>query len=353
MKPPSNIISDAYSGYYYEEPKELKRIILESLESTPISKKKEEFNDKERKDKIKNTNKERLAPLKEVFFEKELMDDLIIHNSIPDLLEGNQPSYRGTVLYGPPGTGKSEFQKSVCEVYENCGAYSKQAPLLNDIYVASFARNLEGLLKEAQKEGERRKLPSFLAFDEGTSFAQDSKIGASSVSKHYQEAIDVLKKYVGNDCGNWLVLSISTNEDLKYFDPAVIREGRLKPFYIGGPSPDQLSNMWKFFLNKYELIHITNEQSKSLGDLSFKTNEKGVNVNGSFIEEFSRTFLTKMKQKEAIQNGYSSLLDSLSEGYSSDPSKLKKGISYQTIYETLSYELENNKKPTTRPIGFK
>ena len=71
-----------------------------------------------------------LAPFDEVFFDDELMDDLIVHTSVPELIRGEKPIYHGNILYGPPGTGKSVFQGAVCEAYDRAGAYAKQVSLI-------------------------------------------------------------------------------------------------------------------------------------------------------------------------------------------------------------------------------
>lgn len=69
--------------------------------------------------------------------------------------------------------------------------------------------------------------------DEGSSLVQIAEDGARSVSKHYQEAIDVLKKYIGNY--RKIVVAVSTNLLPDSFEAALTREGRLTSFLIDYP----------------------------------------------------------------------------------------------------------------------
>ena len=226
---------------------------------------------------IKKSNRaEILSPLDYVFFEEELMDDLVVRTSVPQLLEGQAPIYPGVILFGPPGTGKSEFQKAMCRVYENAGAYSKQisTSAVNSCFVGEFAKNLEKELKTANEQGEVRGLPSFLSFDEGSILAEQANHGGSSVSKHYQEAIDTMKRYLGNDCGKWLVLGISTNQLPEDFEEAMTRDGRLTSFLIGYPSKTQLARMWNHFASRYNVIELNNEQVNELSELTVTIKER-------------------------------------------------------------------------------
>ena len=294
-----------------------------------------------------------LSPLEEVFFDSELLDDLIIHTSIPQLLRGETPIFRGTILYGPPGTGKSEFQKATCRVYENAGAYSKQVSTseVNSFFVGQFAKNLEAELELAQRQASMRGLPALLCFDEGSILAEKAQSGATSVSKHYQEAIDTLKRYIGNDCGSWLVLSISTNQLPEDFEEAMTREGRLATFYIGNPSQEQIARMWRHFLSKHQVLTLDESQAKSLSDLT-------PNETGAFIEEFARGYVPQRRKALLIQKGYSSMLEALRDGKSFPEQEVRDSITYGTFIADLkSYlqrliERKNNGKTPPTDMGF-
>lgn len=272
-----------------------------------------------------------LAPLDEVFFDDSLMDDLIVRTSIPQLLEAKEPLYPGVILFGPPGTGKSEFQRAACKVYEQAGAYAKQVSTssINSCFVGQFAKNLEEELMLAQKQGKQRGLPSLLCFDEGSTLAEQSNKGAHSVSKHYQEAIDTLKRYIGNESGSHLVLAISTNMLPEDFEEAMTREGRLTTFFIGFPSETQIWKMWKHFLKRYEVMDLTEEQVKELAVAT-------PNTRGSFIEEFARGYITQRRNALLQARGYSNLREALKKGDTINDREVKKTIDYSTLKKDLS-----------------
>lgn len=280
-----------------------------------------------------------LAPLDEVFFDRELMDDLIVRTSIPQLLERKEPLYPGVILYGPPGTGKSEFQRAACKVYENAGAYAKQVSIssIHSAYVGEFARNLGRELQTAQEQGKIRGLPSLLCFDEGSLLAEQAKQGATSVSKHYQEAIDEIKRYVGNETGSHLVLAISTNLLPEDFEEAMTREGRLTTFLIDYPSKEQIARMWTHFLNKYEIISLTDEQSNELASLTPK-------VMGAFIAKFSEGYLSQRRHVLLQAKGYNSLLDALKKGENVSEKELKNSIQYDVLRGELKDYLNDAEK---------
>lgn len=293
-----------------------------------------------------------LSPLEEVFFEDELMDDLIVRTSIPQLLEAQAPIYPGVILFGPPGTGKSEFQKAVCRVYENAGAYAKQVSTsaVNSCFVGEFAKNLERELETANQQGEIRGLPSFLSFDEGSILAEQAKQGASSVSKHYQEAIDKMKSYIGNDIGKWLVLAISTNQLPEDFEEAMTREGRLTSFLIGYPSQEQIKKMWKHFTSKYNVLELNDEQVREISELTG-------NARGSFIEQFCRGYLSQRRQAILLAKGYSGMLQALKSGENIKDDEVKSSITYEQLKADIKnclqrVEERNGDKEESLGIGF-
>lgn len=307
----------------------------------------------DRKPKKLEDRAEILAPLNEVFFDTELMNDLIVRTSIPQLLEGEKPIYPGVILYGPPGTGKSEFQRAACQVYENAGAYAKQVSTstVNSCFVGQFAKNLGEELELAQQQGLERGLPSLLCFDEGSILAEEAQLGANSVGKHYQEAIDTMKRYLGNESGSHLVLAISTNLLPEDFEKAMTREGRLTTFLIGYPSKEQIARMWQHFLGKYDVIKLTEEQSEELASIT-------PNKMGAFIEEFSRGYLAQRRHALLLEKGYNSLLDALRKGDSLSEKDVKGSVNYDVLRESLKDYLERLKLRNGKPkdekteIGF-
>lgn len=281
------------------------------------------------------------------------MDELVIRTAIPQLLDAQQPVYQGVILYGPPGTGKSEFQRAVVKVFDRAGAYAKQvsSSQVNTCLVGGLATNLEQELNTANQQGRIRGLPSFLSFDEGSIFAEQAKTGAWSVGKHYQEAIDVLKRYVGNDIGKWLVLAISTNSLPEDFEEAITREGRLTSFLINYPTQEQTARMWKHFSNKNNVLTLSDEQAIELANLSSRES-------GAFIAQFCKAYKTSVRQELLRQRGYANLRDALADGKDISEEDIRNAINYKTLAEMVSSYIEmrnkmNGRKPEERKvIGF-
>jgi len=293
--------------------------------------------------KRKDAVSEILSPLDSVFFDDRLMDDLVVRCAIPQLLSQEVPGYQGVILFGPGGTGKSEFQKAVCEVYRNAGAYAEQvsSSALNSCFVGQLAKNLEEVLQRADSYGKSTKLPVFVSFDEGTIFAQNANVGGNSVSKHYQEAIDVMKRYIGNECGKWIVLGISTNSLPQDFEEAMTREGRLTSFFIDYPKREQLARMWKYFLNKYSVIDINEEQANELAELS--------GGHGALINQFCSNYLGLRRHELLSRKGYPNLLTALKKGVDVPDEEVKKSMDYTTLRTDL---LQYIQKMILRENGF-
>ena len=76
-----------------------------------------------------------------------------------------------------------------------------------------------------------------------------------------------MKRYIGNDSGNKLVLAISTNMLPEDFEEAMTREGRLTTFFIGYPSKEQIARMWNHFLNKHSVIKLKENQSEEFASI--------------------------------------------------------------------------------------
>lgn len=144
------------------------------------------------------TRQEKLAPLHEIFLEDDVMDRAIISTGIPELLDGKGSKNNGAIFNGPPGTGKTVMLRALAKVYENCGAYAVEIgeAAISDKYVASKAKNLDTIIQKALEEARKRGKPSFIYLDEATTSVSKPDEG-SNVKSYYQEALDVLKKYIG------------------------------------------------------------------------------------------------------------------------------------------------------------
>lgn len=291
-----------------------------------------------------------LAPLDRVFISDGLKDEIVTRVSIPELVEGGQPSYSGVILFGPPGTGKTVLLGAIAEVYKRAGAYAEEVSFsrLNSAFVGQFARNLEEVLTRGLAEAENRKRPSFLSFDEGSILVESASSGATSVSKHYQEAIDILKRYIGNQ--RELVIAVSTNLLPEDFEDALTREGRLTSFFIGFPDVEQRKRMWKHFAEKYEVAKLSDEQAYNLADL---TDEEQV----AFIEEFCRGYLGIRRAVLLKDRGFSTLVDALKKGVNVKEDEIRGSISYETLVCDVNEALQskyqrNGVKREEEKVGF-
>jgi SpoVK/Ycf46/Vps4 family AAA+-type ATPase len=292
-----------------------------------------------------------LAPLNEVFLAPELMDDLIVRTSVPQLLQRKAPLFPGVILYGPPGTGKSELQRALIKVYQNAGAYAKQVSTteINSCFVSLLASNLERQIKEALSEAQVSGLPSLLCFDEGSIIAQNASEGSSSVAKHYQEAIDVMKRYLGNEAGKYLVLAISTNLLSQSFEDALVRDGRLTPFKIDFPSKREIAKMWAYFLNKNNIMQLDGEQAASLAELTERES-------GALIATFAQAYPDFVRQNALRSIGFDTLFQALSSGVNLDDERLNPVYDFGRLKENITAYLyqrrARNGQSSQRTIGF-
>lgn len=293
-----------------------------------------------------------LAPLDEVFIDDSLKDDIVTRTAIPELLNGSEPGYSGVILFGPPGTGKTVLLRAIGEVYNRAGAYSQDISLadINSKYVGEFAKNLDTIIQRAISEAKKRGKPSFLAFDEGSILVQNAEDGSVSVAKHYQEALEVLKRYVGNNRN--FVIAISTNTLPDSFEQALTREGRITPYFIGYPNIEQRTRMWKYFTDKYNGLNLNEEQAENLAG---KTPEE----QGAFIEEFCRTYSRTRRAKILQEKGYNTLVDALKQGVNINEEEIRMATTYDIFSQDLADALQakekrNGKQEVTKKlVGFK
>ncbi len=280
---------------------------------------------------------EKLAPLDDVILVDDLMDDVVERTAIPNLLDGEEPSYSGVILFGPPGTGKTVLLRAICEVYKRSGAFAKEVSVasVNSRYVSELAKNLEAEIQMAIQEAKKRGKPSFIYFDEASILTQKAEEGASSVSKHYQEALDVLKKYVGNH--REFVLGVSTNLLSHSFDEALVRDGRLTPFFIGYPEEEQRGEMWRYFADKYDLMDLTSEQSVELARIT-------PSEQGAFIEEFCRNYRRTRRRALLKEKGYATLVAALKEGVRVTEEEVMSSVSYPSLMDDVCKALEEKGK---------
>ncbi len=293
-----------------------------------------------------------IEPLRYVFFDPALLDELAIHTGVQDLLEGSATTeFPGVIAYGPPGTGKSAFLEAICETYTRGGAYAKKISLsqMNSFFVGQFARNIEAEIVAALAGAQRTGLPALLVFDEASSLVQIAEDGSVGVSKHYQEVIDVLKRYAGND--RRLVMVVATNLLFDDFEGALVREGRLTPYLIDLPGVEERKKMWKHFLAKYGWdVLLEDSQYHELAEMVDGRQ-------GAFIEEFCRTYKGRRRKKLYTGKGYESYLDALQGGVNVTDAEIHE-VTYETLLADIKEEVEfrekmNGTEKQKHRIGFR
>lgn len=299
------------------------------------------------------TREKCLEPLDAVFIDDTLKDDIVTAVGISELLDGmSQSEHSGVILYGPPGTGKTVLLDAICQVYSNAGAYSKQvsSSQLNTAYVGEYAKRLENELLEAVNEARKRGKPSFVSFDEGSTLVQVAEDGAFSVAKHYQEAVDVLKRYLGNY--RELVMGVSTNFLPESFEDALTREGRLTTYFIGYPDRKQRKRMWEHFLTTNcwnRMGGISQEQFYALAEATPEEQ-------GAFIEEFCRTYASTRRNAWLRAKGFRTLVDALKCDVKYDPLKEADSINFGTILSDVEEAIRKKEERTASNqkgrIGF-
>jgi len=292
--------------------------------------------------------KEKLAPLYDIFLNPEVLNQVLIQTSVPEILRNEKTLFSGVILYGEGGTGKTSLQRAIAKVYKSCGALAEEIHVaaLSEKYIGSLGNNLDKRISMINLEAEKKGKPAFIFLDEATSLVMSSDKHNSSGADYYQEAVDVLKKYISNYPN--LVFSITTNAMPDIYDDTLIREGRLTPIEIPLPGREEKKKMWDFFLTKYEVLTDLDEaQSDMLADLA--ENEKG-----SFISEFTRGYLPRKKlEEESKKAGSLSILDALAKGSCINMSRIKKSISFKIIFNDVKAALLKKGKTVSKVrLGF-
>ena len=310
-------------------------------------KKKKMANKKKKKISQKEIKKTALSPLKNVFFKDEVLKEVLVKTSVPQIIENKEPEFPGVILHGIPGTGKTELAKTIFTIFENCDCPASELNLaeMSERYVGSLGHNLDEKLKEMLEKTKKNNKPAYIFLDEATSLVLSSKDRGTSAD-YYQEAIDVLKKYISNYPN--LVFVISTNL-IKDFDAALIREGRLTLIEIDRPEREQQAAMWKFFLKKYDVLKkITVKQSSKLVDISEKET-------GAFIDKFCQSYISLKKAAIEQETGSKSFVDVLIDGETIDIEEIKKSIKFKTVLDDLTTVINNkykNKPTEKKKVGF-
>jgi SpoVK/Ycf46/Vps4 family AAA+-type ATPase len=294
--------------------------------------------------------KEKLSPLYNIFLNHEVLNQVLINTNVPEIIRDEKPVFSGVILYGEGGTGKTSLQKAIGNVYKNCGAISEELNVaqMSEKYIGSLGNNLDKKIGEINKLSEKMNVPAFVFLDEATSLVMSRETHNSSGADYYQEAVDVLKKYISNYPN--LVFSITTNAMPDIYDDTLVREGRLLPVHIPLPGRDEKIKMWEFFLEKYEII-------KGLDDFCYqKLADIASKEKGSFINEFTKGYLLNKKlEEEKMLSNTSSILDSLSKGVYASMDKVKEKINFELIIKDLEKEVEKGRirNRVQNKIGFR
>lgn len=298
------------------------------------------------------SRKEILAPLNQVFLKDEVMDRVLIAAGVPELLAGQNVKNNGCILIGPPGTGKTVLERALAKVYEKAGAYAVEVSeaAISESTVGSKARNLDAIIKKALEEARKRGKPALIYFDEASSSVSKPEAN-SSVRSYYQEALDTMKRYIGNYPE--LVFVISTNASKQLLDDALVREGRLQVIQVDRPDLTQKVRMWDHFLREYHVIDgLSREQLVTLASLLPAESQ------GAAIELFCRTFIDKLKLEKLKSLNHTNLLSALESDVKIAEEDIRPLINYgyilselRKVVATMTLDAEPKEKKA-RVIGF-
>lgn len=289
-----------------------------------------------------------VSPLYSIFMNPAVLNEVIIRTSVPEVIRNERPAFSGVILYGKGGTGKTALQKAIAEVYIRSGAHSVELNVasLSEKYVGSLAHNLDEKIAEINAVSLKSGKPAYIFLDEATSLVISSEAHNSSGMDYYQEAVDVLKKYISNYPN--LVFSITTNARPDVFDDTLIREGRLAPVHIPPPGEEEKKEMWKFFIEKHGVLEGLNEEhySELASMIPGKT--------GAFISEFCRSYVPRKKlSMETEAAGSRRLVDALASGSYISLEDVKRRINYEGIKEdVLSVAGIKQDKTVKTRVGF-
>lgn len=280
---------------------------------------------------VRRSLPEIVEPLGRIFLPLDLLEDLLIHTNIPDLLKGQPASYAGVILWGPPGTGKSESLRQIVEVYRRAGAYAEEvsATEIISMWVGASGRSMQSVLERAVREGERRDLPSFVAFDEGEVLVERTAEIMTGAEREYQAVVAALKRVLGNN--RWVSVGISTNVYPRDVDPALVREGRLTPLHVPPPTLAERARMWQFFAEEYGVATLTVEQARDVAAISGSRT-------GAFVEEFTRNYAAI--RRRAMLRERDGVVDLVRGHVELTDAAVRETYSYATLRGDLIAELE-------------
>lgn len=294
-------------------------------------------------------NREVLEPLYSIFLEPDVLNTVLMRTSIPEILNHQTPIFNGVILYGKGGTGKTALQKAISAVYKNAGGIAEELNVaqLSEKFIGSLANNLDARIGEVLLRSEKAECPAFIFLDEASSLVMSSATHNESGVDYYQEAVDVLKKYISNYPN--LVFSITTNMEPDTFDDTLIREGRLHPIHIGYPGEKQKMQMWEHFLKLFDIVC-------ALSDAEYRQLAEAIpEEQGAFINEFCKSYIPAKKLRmEADATGSESLLDVLAGGHYISIEKVRESINFDAILEDLISAVEKKyaRKRRRSSVGF-
>jgi len=296
----------------------------------------------------KNIN-DAFLPLEKLIFRSELFDEIITKTSVPELISGEESRYKGVILYGPAGTGKTKILEAISQVYQNLGSAYIEGNIsaMAEKWVSSFANNLDKFLDKALKKAKKIGKPVFVFIDEGTPLVSKADAG-TSLSKYYQGAIDVIKRYTNNP---ELVIGITTNTTIENFDGPLIRDERMEAIEVGQPRRNEKKKLWELFIKDNGLINKpTDKQLEALTDAIPEPKE-----NGAFIAEFTNCYLWNKKLKMIKEKSEKeTIIEALKTGKIVTNDEVKSKITFKKLLEDVKAEVGKRyahvKKETT--MGF-